>query len=185
MHTHVPPCPWLQNRSPLQRQTRMTFFHMSAQDSGLTDDGDFAIPGVNAGEITENESNKIDTSHASFNTGTSIGWQGVGNMLFNEALLKSGRVDMGVGSANKYRDFRGNEIVPKVDPLVKAWLMESMPSLNEDDMETYAEGLTTIGFHPQCASMCELKYEDLDFMKVLHRRYLYKEITGQDHPCEP
>ena len=49
----------------------------------------------------------------SFFTGTSIGPQNVGQMLFNEDLLKSGRGDLGVGSKNQWRDFRGMEYVAK------------------------------------------------------------------------
>lgn len=44
---------------------------------------------------------------------------GVGNTLFDEALLKSGRANMGVGSTNRDRDLGGNEIIPEVDPMVK------------------------------------------------------------------
>ena len=150
--------------------------------SGLTDDGDFAIFGLNAEETSDIEQTK---SNDGMNTGTAIGSALVGNMLFNEDILKSGRVDMGVGTANKYRDFRGNEIVPKVDPSVKEWLLEILPALDESDQISYAEGLTDIGFNPKCPSLCEIRYDDLDFMKVLHRRYLYKEITGQEHPFEP
>jgi hypothetical protein len=121
-----------------------------------------------------------------FNTGTLIGSGGVGNMLFNEHLQRSGRVDLGVGATNKYRDFRGNEIVKKDgDPIVKEWLMELLPNLDIYDVETYAEGLSNIGFDPNCKSQCELQYDDLDFMRVLHRRYLYKEIMGEGHPFEP
>ena len=152
--------------------------------SGLTDDGDFAILGVNSSEQTEE-----DTSISSINninTGTSIGFEGVGSMLFNEELIKSGRVDIGVGSSNTYKDFRGNEIIPKIDPEVKQWLVDVLPSLDENDREKYSEGLTGIGFNPECPSMCEIRYEDLLFItKVLHRRYLYKEITGEEHPFEP
>ena len=153
--------------------------------SGLTDDGDFAIYGVNASE-EEDDDNSILSSN--FNTGTSIGSQLVGNMLFNEDILKSGRGDLlgASGVGKKYKDFRGNEIVPKIDPAVKNWLFEVLPSLDEDDGQIYAEGLTNIGFHPECQSLCEVMYEDLNFItKVLHRRYLFKEITGQQHPFEP
>ena len=164
---------------------------MSANDYGLTDDGDFAILGVNVEEKAEGDDSdgngpSSTSISGSSNSGTEIGWQGVGNMLFNEELLKSGRVDMGVGATNKYKDFRGNEIVPKTDPIVKEWLLEILPSLKDSDMiDTYAEGLSNLGFHPQCASMCELTYDDLDFMKALHQRYLFKEITGEEHPFEP
>jgi hypothetical protein len=44
--------------------------------------------------------------------GTSIGAQNVGEMLFNEQLLKSGRGDVRVGPMRRWKDFRGNEIVP-------------------------------------------------------------------------
>jgi len=44
--------------------------------------------------------------------GASIGAQNVGEMLFNEQLLKSGRGDVRVGPMSRWKDFRGNEIVP-------------------------------------------------------------------------
>ena len=137
---------------------------------------------VDNGASSNNNKNTND-----INMGTTIGWQGVGNMLFNEELQKSGRVDLGVGSSNTYKDFRGNDIVPKIDPAVKQWLFDTLPSLDKnDDLELYSEQLTRLGFHPdECPSMCEISYEDLDFMKVLHRRYFYTEITGQEHPFEP
>ena len=193
---------------------------------GLTDDGDFAIPGINvAPDDDEDErgggsgggaekkkrdaeyddddddddaaanNNKGDDDddgrrrrrrRRDYDTGTSIGWQGVGNMLFDESLLRSGRVDMGAGATKRYRDFRGNDIVPKsIDPDARDWLSDMLPSLDAYDLEAYAEGLTNIGFTPSCPSQCEVRYDDLDFMKVLHRRYLYKEMTGEGHPFEP
>jgi len=60
-----------------------------------------------------NNNNNSSSSSSSSSSGTDIGAQGVGRMLFNEELMKSGRVDLGVGSKNRYRDFRGNVIVPK------------------------------------------------------------------------
>jgi len=153
--------------------------------SGLTDDGDFAILGVNASEQSEEE-NSSSTNSNNINTGTSIGFEGVGNMLFNEDLIKSGRVDIGVGSSNTYKDFRGNEIIPMIDPAVKQWIVDVLPSLDVNDIEIYSEGLNGLGFHPECPSLCEIRYEDLSFIsKVLHRRYLFKEITGEEHPFEP
>lgn len=160
--------------------------------SGLTDDGDFAILGINAhnNNDDDDENDTVESNRQLFpNTGTSIGWQGVGNMLFNEPLLKSGNVDIGVGPRNRYRNFRGNEVLPKeefIDPQVEEWLMEVLPSLDESEVECYAQGLSSIGFRPQCPSLCELQYDDLDFIeKVLHRRYLFKEITGGSHLFEP
>ncbi len=46
------------------------------------------------------------------NMGASIGAHNVGEMLFNEQLLKSGRGDVRVGPMSRWKDFRGNEIVP-------------------------------------------------------------------------
>jgi hypothetical protein len=48
----------------------------------------------------------------SLNMGASIGAQNVGEMLFNEQLLMSGRGDVRVGPMRRWKDFRGNEIVP-------------------------------------------------------------------------
>ena len=182
---------------------------------GLTDDGDFAILGINVapdededGRGGEGEEKKKGDEYDDFDdsansntgddddyrrrrrmdydTGTSIGWQGVGNMLFDESLLRSGRVDLGAGPTRRYRDFRGNNIVPKsIDADVRDWLSGLLPTLDAYDLEAYAEGLTNIGFAPSCPSQCEVRYDDLDFMKVLHRRYLFKEITGEGHPFEP
>lgn len=67
---------------------------------------------------------------------------------------------------------------------LKAWLLATIPKLNQHDLEEYSRGLVEIGFHPECVTMCELKYEDLGFMKVLHRRYLFNEVTGIEHPWE-
>ena len=114
--------------------------------SGLTEDGDFAIFGVNAQEYDDDQSSSSQGDSPSVNTGAPIGWEGVGGMLFNEDLLKSGRVDLGVGSSNRYRDFRGNEVVAKVDPAVKSWLAKVLPALNEDDAQAYSEGMYWLAF---------------------------------------
>lgn len=166
---------------------RRGIHHALGVGNGLTDDGDFAILGINVSLDDNNDDDdeeKINLNNYilkdEFNTGTLIGSGGVGNMLFNEHLQRSGRVDLGVGATNKYHDFRGNEIVRKDgDPIVKEWLLELLPNLDIYDMESYAEGLSNIGFDPNCKSQCELQYDDLDFMRVLHRRYIYKEIMGE------
>lgn len=170
---------------------RLRLRHVLGVGNGLTDDGDFAILGINVSLDDNNDyEEKINLNNyilkGEFNTGTLIGSGGVGKMLFNEHLQRSGRVDLGVGATNKYRDFRGNEIVRKDgDPIVKEWLLELLPNLDIYDVESYAEGLSNIGFDPNCKSQCELQYDDLDFMRVLHRRYIYKEIMGEGHPFEP
>jgi hypothetical protein len=64
------------------------------------------------------------------------------------------------------------------------WLSELIPTLRDTDNVKYARELVDIGFDPGCVTQCELTWDDLSFMKLLHRRYLYNEITGQDHPWE-
>ena len=60
----------------------------------------------------DDASNIKPVSSAVPNMGASIGAQNVGEMLFNEQLLKSGRGDVRVGHIGRWKDFRGNEIVP-------------------------------------------------------------------------
>ena len=155
---------------------------------GLTDDGDFAIFGVNAAAedgAPAGEGGGGGAADGPPREGTAVGWEGVGRMLFDEPLLQSGRKDLGVGAGNAYRDFRGNEVVPKADPRVREWLAAALPALDAGDVGTYAEGLTALGFRPRCASARELTPEDLEFMKPLHRRYLYKQIMGEEHTDDP
>ena len=64
----------------------------------------------------DNASNIKSTIAAVPNMGVSIGAQNVGEMLFNEQLLKSGRGDVRVGHIGKWKDFRGNEIIPDDGP---------------------------------------------------------------------
>lgn len=52
------------------------------------------------------------TAKRSYSMGTTIGAQNVGEMLFNKELLKSGRGDVRVPTMKRWKDFRGNEIVP-------------------------------------------------------------------------
>ena len=91
------------------------------------------------------------------------------------------------GSANdpvKVTSTINNYIDEELLSDVKEWLVTIIPKLNGNDVDEYARGLSGIGFHPECVTMCELNYDDLDFMKVLHRRYLFNEITGIEHPWE-
>ena len=77
---------------------------------------------TSSSSITSNSDNDSDsdasnikppaTTSAAPNMGASIGAQNVGEMLFNEELLKSGRGDVRVGHIGRWKDFRGNEIVP-------------------------------------------------------------------------
>lgn len=138
----IPPCPLSQSGLRHRQPMRKSPMHLSSYGSGLTDDEDMS----SANEKVTPKSN------TSYNTGTSIGSQGVGNMLFNEELLKSGRVDLGVGSTNRYRDFRGNEVIPKVDPAMKEWLLEIIPTL--DEMHARICTSLTCGDHYRSGAYC-------------------------------
>ena len=63
--------------------------------------------------------------------------------------------------------------------MVKRWLSDFLPLLDEGEIKTYAGGLSNVRFCQPRASVRELKYRDLDFMKEPHRGYFYKEITGK------
>mmetsp|Transcript_6598 Transcript_6598/g.14305 ORF Transcript_6598/g.14305 Transcript_6598/m.14305 type:complete len:390 (+) Transcript_6598:31-1200(+) len=65
---------------------------------------------------------------------------------------------------------------------IKEWLVELIPTLPDKELDAYARGLDDIGFHPECITMSELQFEDLGFMKVLHQRYVFHEVTGVKHP---
>jgi hypothetical protein len=60
-----------------------------------------------------------------------------------------------------------------------------IPSLCLKDSKAYARELFYIGFDPACVTQCELQLDDLHFMKLLHQRYLYNEVTGNGHPWDP
>mmetsp|Transcript_17955 Transcript_17955/g.52059 ORF Transcript_17955/g.52059 Transcript_17955/m.52059 type:complete len:274 (-) Transcript_17955:210-1031(-) len=69
-----------------------------------------------------------------------------------------------------------------VDPEDVAWLedwiADAMPTLKPSDAREYARGLARIGFDPECVTRSELRMDDLSFMKVLHRRYLYEKVLS-------
>lgn len=202
---------------------RHTTWHltMSSSDFGLTEDGDFAIFGVNLEELSSPSEETTSTANGSvigdnlssllsgarfsglmdgnaaqsemtFSTGTPIGSRSIGLPSLNDTIF--GRIGGGSSAssfANQYdvrRDSTTNSINVEMDDESlndnKEWLHSVIPTLSSSDLDLYARGLYRIGFHPECVTMCELKYEDLEFMKVLHRRYLFNEVTGVDHPFE-
>ena len=76
---------------------------------------------------------------------------------------------------SKYSEIINNTNNDIDEKSLKAWLLTEIPKLNQNDIEAYSRGLSKIGFHPECVTVCELKYEEFDFMKVLHQRYLFNE----------
>lgn len=95
-----------------ERQTRMIIFEPLKL---LADDNSEEETGLNDDPTKFYESNATtdnSTAKRSYSMGTTIGAQNVGEMLFNKELLKSGRGDVRVGNMKRWKDFRGNEIVP-------------------------------------------------------------------------
>jgi hypothetical protein len=194
--------------------SRLQTRHFVGSDSfGLTEDGDFAMFGVNMQDPDEDQDKPtvgqslsgnisslltgtiFDNANANtkpFTTGTPIDWQNVGTAPIVSSARGSRAddahfgLDMQRGLHEKaLRDLLIQKGLDE-DVLneIEEYLMEIMPTLSETDVENYAMGLGSIGFHPKCVTLCELKLEDLDFMKVLHRRYFFNEVTGGEHPFE-
>lgn len=174
---------------------------------GLTDDGDFAILGVNAYDSSDDDNND-----------SSIG-QSVGNL---SSLLVAGTTFAGLNespavnqtpisstSSTKNMDGKRGNVIGEIGEQsqlqqqqppynkrssssadeaalseIKEWLLSIIPTLNQQDLDLYTRGLNEIGFHPACVTMSELQYEDLAFMKILHARYVFNEVTGIEHPWE-
>ena len=188
---------------------------------GLTDDGDFAMIGVNIDEITTDTT--LDNDNISIkddNVGTvrppsSQSLSGFGSdVSLNDALF--GRLstsatandtttktfaqsitllddnptpslsDSAIDKTQSDSASIASNYVTDEENLsnIEDWLLSIIPKLNPNDVRAYAFGLDEIGFNPDCITQCELRYEDLNFMKVLHRRYLFNEVTGIEHPFE-
>lgn len=183
----------------------------SSGSYGLTDDGDFAILGINVDDDDEGSNGESSLlSGASF-LGSLLDSKrtvqtpfGFGNLDDNNDLFAadalSGDFEMNTVNilekdTNHLTSLASREEVPiRVAPndeqqmgeelSLQQWVLEVIPTLCEKDAAVYARGLSQIGFHPQCVTQCELKWEDLHFMKLLHRRYLFHEVTGEGHPWE-
>ncbi|KAL7486431.1 hypothetical protein ACHAW6_015489 [Cyclotella cf. meneghiniana] len=172
---------------------------------GLTDDGDFAIIGVNMVDPDEEDSDKTNNdgqtlggdisarltgtlydgktlNKKSFSSGTPIDWQNVGS--YSGASSVGSSYQGSVGPNHMRHENRNFALDDEDLREIKEWLLEIIPTLSRGDVDKYSIGLSNIGFNPKCVTMCELTYEDLDFMKVLHRRYFFNEVTGVEHPWE-
>ena len=89
------------------------FIHGNINESEAEDSSEASLPILGESESNNNDaSNETASTTTAPNMGASIGAQNVGEMLFNEQLLKSGRGDVRVGPMSRWKDFRGNEIVP-------------------------------------------------------------------------
>mmetsp|Transcript_11918 Transcript_11918/g.19524 ORF Transcript_11918/g.19524 Transcript_11918/m.19524 type:complete len:232 (-) Transcript_11918:21-716(-) len=221
------PVAFLAPRGPVQTSPSSRLYNDPSY--GLTEDGDFAILGVNAYDNGDDDNSSIGQSVGdlssilagvglstvstqpssatdAINTGVGQNEFGTTSSSINNAIF--GRLDsssiVGISDTN-----RGSVIGENVGERsndndtqqqnqytrstavdetsiseIQEWLLSIMPALNQQDAESYSRGLDAIGFNPGCVTMCELQFEDLAFMKVLHRRYLFNEVTGNEHPWE-
>ena len=163
---------------------------------GLNDDGDFLMVGINGVDPLD-----IATQDGKDHDGTlppvpqstipsfglkltsaddSIDMAAVQQFREQSEVAKRDEGDRTKESARPSHDSDDDEAVEAVGE----WLSDIIPTLRDADNVRYSQELVAIGFDPGCVTQCELTWEDLGFMKLLHRRYLYNEITGQDHPWE-
>ena len=160
----------------------------NSQFSGLTDDGDLLITGINGDDPLQSDTNEEGSSLLSSSPPSpsfglkltsaddSIDMAAVAR--FKEQVAARDRPDRSAARANTNHADEG------AIGRVEEWLLQMIPTLQEVDLTTYARDLVDIGFDPGCITQCELQWDDLGFMKLLHRRYIYKEITGEGHPWE-
>ncbi|GFH54938.1 hypothetical protein CTEN210_11414 [Chaetoceros tenuissimus] len=158
--------------------------------STLNEDGDFIIGGLNDNDSNSSTSGdessskllnvaetqkqltsllKVDYA-ASTNSGNISDideQQDLKSLDFKESV----KMDDGMLS-------RSREENRKIDELQLSKIQEFLTSiltLTESDLKYYAIEFVSIGFDPDCNSSGELEYDDLGFMKQLHRRYFWKE----------
>ena len=164
----------------------------SSLSDSLNEDGDFLIPGINDNGSLSSSSSDLLMSSSSSDPNTQE--QQVTSLL--EILQYS---DVGDKKEQQHQQLLsvsnnknpGNELLG-VDEDATRVLADFLASIfsstslqwnsqNENTgsstlLNTYARELANIGFDPDCDEISiELKYEDLTFMKLLHRRYFWKE----------
>jgi len=152
------------------------------QMMGLTEDGDFMLDEINF--TTDEDSRKEQSIHCPM----SVSQQQSSYPPSQSPQMPL--IDTDVQSRKEYHNLVTDARIVEEDhhqevEAVQAWLMDIFPTLQRHYNHEYAQKLVSIGFDPSCASQCELKFEDLEFMKLLHQRYVYNEIIGQAHPWEP
>lgn len=166
------------------------------QFDGLSEDGDFLIVGINGGDPLETTTNEDNYGASSLQSSPSFGLGvAAADDSINMAAVqrfreqsKGSRIG-NTGIRSEERSFTGDNAIVSDDDedaveAVGVWLSEIIPTLRDSDNVTYSRKLVAIGFDPGCVTQCELTWDDLSFMKLLHRRYFLHEITGQDHPWE-
>lgn len=136
--------------------------------TGLTDDGDIALVGLN-------------TMHAQ----SSLGVEEDADQTKLLSSLMQGQQAAALPTNDLVVEFKAMAPPePTIHELegMTMWLQDILPSLTDDDCIYYAENLVALGFHPGCKTRCELLLTDLAFMRPLHARYIFHEIKWLSHP---
>jgi hypothetical protein len=169
---------------------------------GLNDDGDFLMVGINddaanlqywSDTTTEEKNLSITAASVSrTSSASSLGLESNSDSHISSSTTTTALDPLRTLSSSTRDDVDDDDDVDSalLPPILATitrlhtWLLEIIPTLSPADIQVYAAKLDDIGFDPECKTQCELLYDDLDFMKLLHRRYLFKEVSGQDHPWE-
>ena len=157
---------------------------------GLTSDGDFLMAGIN-GEDPEDEPSIDFLSSLNNNP------QNLSMDIWNSSPSKSqteSEVPVQLERKEPVRMVERQSPSPLVPDVaitgyddedlssLEEFLRLMIPSLSQADIQKYARGLMSIGYDPDCITSDEIRFEDLEFMKILHKRYFYREVTGDEPP---
>jgi hypothetical protein len=164
---------------------------ISATADPLSLDND--SPSVRSINCEEPVSSSEDASSEQSIRGSRLPYSGVGSFLeglISNDLLRSTSPTVasnftGTTQSTGNQRPKPSEVESQEQKRMQSWLLGVIPTLNDKDLTKYATGLLDIGFDSECVTSCELRLSDLQFMKVLHRRYFFNEITGLGHPFKP
>jgi len=167
----------------------------SSRSDSLNEDGDFLIPGINDNDSLSSlssSSSDLLTSSSSSDPNTQeqqvtslreiLQYSDVGDkkeqqhqqLLYVSNNKNPGNELLGVGedATRVLEDF----LASIFSSTSLQWNSQNENTGGSTLLNTYARKLANIGFDPDCDEISiELKYEDLAFMKLLHRRYFWKE----------
>lgn len=175
----------LVGKPPAARQCSTMLF------STLNEDGDFIIGGLNDND--SNSSNSGDESSStlpnvaetqkqlasllkidyavSTNSGDISDIDEQQDLKSFDFIKESVKIDDDMSSRSR----EGNRKIDELQLTKIQGFLTSILTLTESDLKYYAVEFVSIGFDPDCNSSGELEYDDLGFMKQLHRRYFWKE----------
>lgn len=144
--------------------------------STLNEEGDFLISGINDSESVVNQEGNLflslnedgDFPLSSTKTTPAEELNQSLELNLDKALLTT-EPRLPTISTRKHHP---NEAQIQV---LQDFLSSLFPSLNHVDSFEYAKELEKIGFDPDCESSFELQYDDISFMKRLHRRYFWSQ----------